>query len=181
MTKCTDCGRDISERARTCPACGAPGPAAGTITIGTSGPVPSGLQLASYGARAGAWLIDFAVVFIPVLLIALAFFTAASTGSEAAGLSIVPLFFLWIVVTILYKPLMEGWRGQTVGKMAVSIKVVGTEGSPCGYGKAFLRWLIGAIINVVPFGFLVDVLWPLWDERKQTLHDKVAATLVVRA
>jgi uncharacterized RDD family membrane protein YckC len=27
--------------------------------------------------------------------------------------------------------------------------------------------------------YLVNILWPLWDPRKQTLHDKVAGTLVV--
>jgi uncharacterized RDD family membrane protein YckC len=27
---------------------------------------------------------------------------------------------------------------------------------------------------------LVDLLWPLWDKRKQTLTDKFAGTVVVR-
>ena len=27
--------------------------------------------------------------------------------------------------------------------------------------------------------FLLDYLWPLWDDKRQALHDKVAATQVV--
>ena len=34
------------------------------------------------------------------------------------------------------------------------------------------------ILFLVPF--LVDLLWPLWDKRKQTLHDKFARTVVIR-
>jgi uncharacterized RDD family membrane protein YckC len=27
---------------------------------------------------------------------------------------------------------------------------------------------------------MIDMLWPLWDDKKQALHDKVARTNVVR-
>jgi len=27
---------------------------------------------------------------------------------------------------------------------------------------------------------LLDVLWPLWDDKKQAIHDKIAGTNVVR-
>ena len=33
--------------------------------------------------------------------------------------------------------------------------------------------LVGALV-------LLDVLWPLWDEQKQTLHDKAAGTFVIK-
>jgi uncharacterized RDD family membrane protein YckC len=82
---------------------------------------------------------------------------------------------------MLYKPLMEGANGQTLGKKWTGIRVVMADGSGrIGYGKAWFRWFIAAIINFVPFGFLVDHLWPLWDDNKQTLHDKAAKTIVVR-
>jgi uncharacterized RDD family membrane protein YckC len=37
--------------------------------------------------------------------------------------------------------------------------------------------VIGPIGSLWP---LVDGLWPLWDSKKQALHDKIAATNVVR-
>jgi uncharacterized RDD family membrane protein YckC len=83
---------------------------------------------------------------------------------------------------MLVKPLMEGWRGRSIGKMAVGLEVVtARDGSPIHYGHAFGRALTAFGIGVIPFAFLVDDLWPLRDERRQTLHDKVAGTIVVRA
>jgi uncharacterized RDD family membrane protein YckC len=35
----------------------------------------------------------------------------------------------------------------------------------------------GVIFGLYP---LLDKLWPLWDEKRQALHDKVARTNVVR-
>ena len=36
---------------------------------------------------------------------------------------------------------------------------------------------IGSLIFYVPW--LLDGLWPLWDDRNQALHDKVANTFVI--
>lgn len=180
MTTCTDCGRDISERARACPGCGAPGPGAGQLIVGTSGPAPSGIELASWGARAGAFLLDAAIIGLSFLILAFGLMGGARISS-GADFSLVPMFFLFLM-SVLYKPLMEGSMGATVGKTAVKIKVVSADtGAQCDYAKAFIRWAVGVIIIVVPFGSFIDNLWPLWDERKQALHDKVAGTLVVRA
>ena len=53
--------------------------------------------------------------------------------------------------------------------------------SPIGYGPAlgreFFRMLLVAFFYIP---FFIDGLWPLWDRGKQTLHHKVARTVVVR-
>jgi uncharacterized RDD family membrane protein YckC len=56
-----------------------------------------------------------------------------------------------------------------------------------GLGRASGRAAIfqGAAVAAarVPFGtllILVDLLWPLWDARNQTVHDKLAGTVVLR-
>lgn len=95
-------------------------------------------------------------------------------------------------VTGPYYVLMEGRRaGQTLGKMAANVRVVDqATGGPISWGQAVLRWLVRLVfwvtVPLLTFGAgimlpLVDVLWPLWDERKQALHDKLAGTLVVPA
>jgi uncharacterized RDD family membrane protein YckC len=33
---------------------------------------------------------------------------------------------------------------------------------------------------ILPFAWLLDHLWPLWDGRRQALHDKVVASVVIR-
>jgi uncharacterized RDD family membrane protein YckC len=47
----------------------------------------------------------------------------------------------------------------------------------CGYTLLGLLPLVGALTSVY---WLLDNLWPLWDGKRQALHDKVARTNVVR-
>ena len=55
------------------------------------------------------------------------------------------------------------------------------SGGRAGYGKALMRNLVARVIGLFPFVGLIDVLWPLWDDKNQCLHDKAASTIVVRA
>ena len=51
---------------------------------------------------------------------------------------------------------------------------------PIGYGKALGRRLLASLfwwLLLIPG--LLDVLWPLWDGRRQTWHDKVVGSVVV--
>ncbi len=87
-----------------------------------------------------------------------------------------------IVLAILYYWLLTGYWGTTIGKRSVGLWVV-TAGdrSPIGLPRSFLRALVFVLGGeVVPLFFLVDNGWLLGDRRRQALHDKVAATLVVR-
>ena len=69
------------------------------------------------------------------------------------------------------------WRGQTLGKMALGLKVVRTDGSPISLGRAILRYIGYLVSTIIIFiGFLMVA----WDGRKQGLHDKIADTLVIR-
>jgi uncharacterized RDD family membrane protein YckC len=36
------------------------------------------------------------------------------------------------------------------------------------------------LLSIVTIPILLSYLWPLWDTRNQTLHDKMANTIVVR-
>lgn len=81
------------------------------------------------------------------------------------------------VLTILYYIGFWAWRGQTPGKMAVGVKIVNTDGSAIGIGKAIVRY-IGYIISsiIICIGYLMIA----WDGKKQGLHDKIAGTCVVK-
>jgi uncharacterized RDD family membrane protein YckC len=48
---------------------------------------------------------------------------------------------------------------------------------PIGYTRGFLRY-IGRIISSLPIG--LGYFWMLWDPQKQTWHDKIANSVVVR-
>jgi uncharacterized RDD family membrane protein YckC len=67
-------------------------------------------------------------------------------------------------------------RGQTIGMLIYGIAVRDErDGGQVRVGRAALR----SLILIVLFGFFFDCAWPLWDPRRQSLHDKAARTLVV--
>jgi uncharacterized RDD family membrane protein YckC len=49
---------------------------------------------------------------------------------------------------------------------------------PIGYSRAFVRWLAFAVFTLLAVVLIVDLLFPLWDDRHQALHDKVASSSV---
>ena len=69
-------------------------------------------------------------------------------------------------------------HGQTLGKRALSIRVVKTDGSELTLVDAFVRY-VGWIISFLVV--LLGVLWVIWDPDKQGWHDKIAKTYVVKA
>lgn len=160
---------------------------------------PWGAPLASWGKRVGAALIDALVVGIPAVIIMVAagigtFASAECTFNATTGVTECTgsnNFFIAFALTqgipylvfAVYGTIMNGGeRGQTVGKMALKIQVRDeATGGPLGYGKAFLRWLVGAGLSLLTCGLggLVDALFPLWDNKRQTIHDKAVSSLVV--
>jgi uncharacterized RDD family membrane protein YckC len=72
--------------------------------------------------------------------------------------------------------------GQTLAQRWLHIKVVRVDGQPLSFGVGVLRYLVGmAIVDGIVFGFPLGWRWPLWDDRKQAWHDKIAGTIVVQA
>ena len=72
---------------------------------------------------------------------------------------------------------MEGTTGQTLGKRALSVRVVDAHtGAPSGVGRAIGRYF-ARIISAIPC--FLGFLWMLWDPNKQTWHDKMVGSFVV--
>ncbi|MGH2807656.1 MAG: RDD family protein [Actinomycetota bacterium] len=87
-----------------------------------------------------------------------------------------------LLVGIAYYVFFNGSeKGQTPGKMAMKIQVRDeATGGRVSYGKAALRYIVGALLFVLCFiPGIIDLLFPLWDPKRQTIHDKAANTLVI--
>jgi uncharacterized RDD family membrane protein YckC len=143
----------------------------------TAGPAAgSNYELAGWWARVGAYLIDSVILFVGLVILVV-------IGAAINKALLVVLIVLWLIATLVgYWTYFEGGEsGQTPGKKALGIRVRNEAGGPAGYGKAFGRNLVARVIGLFPFVGLLDVLWPLWDSRKQCLHDKAGSTIVVRA
>jgi uncharacterized RDD family membrane protein YckC len=150
----------------------------------TDAEVVADRELASWGRRLAALLID-GVILATVILV-----TVLVAGVEPEELNnriregeTLLLLILFVVPEAIYDTAMIGSRNQTFGKMAVRIKVVDAESrSSIGYVRAFKRWLSTAFLwALFTVPGVVDHLWPLRDRRNQTFHDKLARSIVVRA
>ncbi|MPM99374.1 hypothetical protein SDC9_146565 [bioreactor metagenome] len=122
-----------------------------------------------------ALLID-GLVFLPIsYIIALVFGTSGSNGFELEGLG----FWLGSLLGLAYYVFFEGKIGATLGKMAVGLKVIKLDGSPCDIQAAVLRTLL-RLIDALPAAYLIGVISVWVTELNQRLGDKVAGTIVVR-
>jgi len=157
---------------------------------------PLGESYATWGIRVGGYLIDF-VIFLVVLVVLFVLFRhshalnvhlMARRGTRRRNFSAVP-FLITGVLYVVYGTLLCGSpRGQTVGMMAVGVRAVRDESfAVLGYGRAFARAVFEGVLRLINLLFfllgliwILDMLFPLWDTKRQTLHDKVAGSVVLR-
>ena len=85
----------------------------------------------------------------------------------------------YLVAVLLYFTLLEGYLGQTVGKMLLGIKVIREDnGEVPGLGTAALRTVVRIVDGI--FGYLVGFIAVMASSKRQRLGDMAAHTLVVR-
>jgi len=120
---------------------------------------------AGFWERFGAAFIDGLILIGVNLVIRFLF---GQTTSDVTGL----------IIAWLYGALLESGPNQaTIGKKALGLKVTNMEGERISFAQATGRHfgkLLSALIIFI--GYLIMI----WDEKKQTLHDKMANTLVVK-
>ncbi len=151
-----------------------------------------GAQLASWGARVGASLIDGLISGVPIGIAYTVFVIDLATqsdrysdgsysndGPHAYSIILLVIGILASLGLGLWNRVFrQGKTGQSVGKSALHIKLVDTTSyQPIGAGKSFLRDFLSGIFNNACF---LNVLWPLWDDQNQTWHDKVMSTYVIK-
>jgi uncharacterized RDD family membrane protein YckC len=135
------------------------------------------LDYATFGRRFGAKILDTFIVY--VVTFGMNYLVMATGGGNAqeanVGLALVT-FILNFGVSFGYPIFFLGKWGQTLGKMAVGIKVVTPASEPIGYGRA-----AGRVLSEIVTGFTLGIgyLMVLWDAEKRALHDRMAGTRVV--
>jgi uncharacterized RDD family membrane protein YckC len=132
-----------------------------------------GRPLAEWWQRVVALMIDAAILIVPGLIL-----TLAASSKLLGGI-------LYLAMNSAYYGLLNGGdKGQTVGKRVLKIQVrEATSGGPLGPDKAVVRYLVDGLATffspLLLFNFL-DGLWPLWDPKRQALHDKVVNSVVIK-
>ena len=143
----------------------------------------SGLKIASAWLRLGAAWIDGFVLIIPVGLIYFASYRLSELPFPAFIQSPATRWGTSAVMSILYilyEGILIARRGATVGKSAVGLRVVNSDGSAIGARGAWIRAGSKYFFSYTQILGIVDTLM-VFTNRRRTLHDRVASTLVVEA
>lgn len=88
--------------------------------------------------------------------------------------------YLWGVAlnAAYYIITLSKMDGQTLGKRAMGIRVVRTDGQALSMLDAFLRNVIGYFVSIITL--FIGFIWAVFDRDNQAVHDKIAGTIVVR-
>ncbi|MBI1884940.1 MAG: RDD family protein [Chloroflexi bacterium] len=140
--------------------------------------------MASLELRLVAFILDIIIVasFLMLFAAAAGLLILLRTGfgekdaSDATVNAAILIVLSWFAFVPLYYIGLWALRGQTVGKMAVKIKVIRSDGGPLGPGHAVVRF-VGYVVSTLPvfLGFLVATV----NRRRQALHDLLADTVVI--
>jgi uncharacterized RDD family membrane protein YckC len=126
-------------------------------------------QIIVYGSfweRFAAALLDGFILIIPTYVL-------QSMMGQMSGT------FVSILVNWLYSAFLESGESQaTLGKRALGLKVTDMNGHRISFANASSRFF-GKYVSAIIL--LIGYLMMLWDDKKQTLHDKMAGTLVVKS
>lgn len=134
-------------------------------------------RLAGPVTRFLAWTVDLACIGV-----------AASLIGTVLGLArIVSMDFSRAIVALSYFALSIGygvatewfWRGQTVGKRLLRLRVMDERGLKLQFNQIVIRNLL-RFIDMLPAFYLVGGLACLFSKRSQRLGDFAANTIVVR-
>ena len=141
------------------------------VNIRTTQNVQLEYPLAGIGERLLAFVIDITIVLSFYFVIT---YILTYTGVETS----LSIMLIIGIVAYLYRFVMEiSFNGQTVGKMALSIKVVKLDGSAPSVAGYLLRWLLELIdFTVIGMAVLLIIL----TKNGQRLGDLLAGTTVVK-
>jgi len=164
---------------------------------------PDGVVLSGWWLRVAARVLDGIITFVLALPLtgwfyyryfdeALTWVNGVAAQSAAGSAPVVALppwsiyqyAFAALIIQLLaaaaYEVFFLSRSGATPGKKIVGISVrLRDQAGPPPMTTVLVRTGCFFGMQLVNIAYLLDVLWPLWDVKKQAIHDKVAATNVV--
>src|SRR3989440_9754593 len=157
-----------------------PPDASDDLVISTPERVAFQYEIAGIGSRFLAQVVDTLV--ITVILIAISILAASLGGIFSSGeLAILVEIILGFVLLAGYFLISEAaWNGQTLGKRATRLRVVGDHGEPLSIGQAAIRNLV-RIVDFLPVFYAVGMLTLFINGPGKRLGDFAARAPVVRA
>jgi len=162
---CSHCGSRNRNPGVYCRTCGAMldwTPVLHCATQTSPSPVPQQTMVVVW-RRLGAVAIDGVILFIPTFLV---------IGVSPDSLALPILFGFPMFYNIILE--LTGWNG-TIGKKALGLIVVGSDGRPLPAGKVIIRNVAKTLSACLPFLYLLVFI----TAKRQMLHDMIVDASVV--
>jgi uncharacterized RDD family membrane protein YckC len=162
------------------PVCSTPGTIPPPIppAPGTADPISGGVPPGTMPLAAAAVATDPAVTVLPRAGFWIR--TAATALDFVLLFWLIPLshrFLFFLLIWIAYHIAMWTWKGTTIGGIICRIKLVRADGRSVDVGVAVVRAL-SAVFSAV--GLLLGFFWAGWTRTRQSWHDLIADTVIVR-
>lgn len=131
---------------------------------------------AGFGSRLLAIIIDGAVLILPTLLIGM----LAVLWLDPDGMNVDLFSGAGSLLYSMILPIV--WQGQTVGKYAMGIQIVKTDGRKLGIGAMLMRVLVANLLYGLTLYILMitSIIMVLVRRDKRAVHDFLAGTQVVK-
>ncbi|MEA3077215.1 MAG: hypothetical protein QOF60_2123 [Actinomycetota bacterium] len=137
-------------------------------------------ETAGMPSRLLAASIDLVVQMVLVIAAVTGGLGLESLGVGAGALGAVTLYLAFFLILLGYPALLETlWRGRTLGKAALGLRVVTVEGAPIRFRHAAIRSMF-ALVEKFSLSGLIGIIAILVTRRNQRLGDLVAGTIVLR-
>ena len=160
------------------------------------------IERVGFGKRLGSSLLDFIISLLPGIVLGiyagaamaallLEFFydeaqletiQAGFSGEIAASIIALVASLAGIAFTSIFFYVLEGFTGQTPGKMILGITVANMNGEKASIDKLLLRAFIkitGSFVGIIGLIIFVGCFLVL-GEKKQALHDIICKTAVYK-
>ncbi|MFH2020076.1 MAG: RDD family protein [archaeon] len=144
-------------------------------------------EYVGFGTRFVSYMIDTIILFLIGYAVQvmmgnnyIATLISAKTLEDIANMN--PNGFLTNIIgfVVSFAYFVGFWAmngGATPGKVLLGLKIVSKDGKSINLSTSLLRY-VGFLVSNILFG--IGFIWILFDKEKQGLHDKIAATYVVR-
>ena len=147
------------------------------VAIDTPEGIRFTLPLAGPGARFTAWVIDLAITLAAITTLSRTFAVFQGIDADIVRAILTASYF---AISVGYGIAFEWWwRGQTIGKRVLGLRVVDAQGMQLEWSQILIRNLL-RVVDLLPALYLVGGAAMLWTRNAQRLGDMAANTLVVR-
>lgn len=144
-----------------------------TIEINTSQNVKIEYQLAGLALRLFAYLIDLAVLVVSIIVFTNIF---SDVKISNINLSIIFLMFYLVFYSLLSEVI---GNGQSIGKLAMGIKVIKINGDELEFYDYFGRWTLRFIDIYFSLGIIASIM-VISNKNGQRLGDLIGGTIVIK-